>query len=76
MSHNKTLTILAGYFYAVKDNGPYIRMKTEFSEGQREIVDTIFVKIDEAYLDNAANIYLAGLLDGYRTFKNFSLTKE
>ena len=50
--------------------------QTEFSEGQREIVDTIVAKIDELYLDNAADIYLAGLLDGYRILKNFSLTKE
>ena len=50
--------------------------QAEFSEDQREIVDTIVARIDELYLDNAADGYLAGLLDGHQILKNFGLTKE
>lgn len=50
--------------------------QAKFSKDQREIVDTMVAKIDEVYLDNAADVYLAGLLDGYRIFKIFGLTCE
>lgn len=48
----------------------------ELSEEQRDIVDTLIARKDEAEYDYHVNIYMAGMLDAYEILKQFELTKE
>ena len=49
---------------------------TDFTESQREIIDTLLARKDESEFEHIANAYMAGLLDSYRILKNFDLTLE
>lgn len=48
----------------------------ELSEEQRDIVDTLIARKDEAEYDYHVNSYMAGMLDAYEILKQFNLTKE
>ncbi|MDD2981540.1 MAG: hypothetical protein PHN80_16435 [Hespellia sp.] len=48
----------------------------ELSEEQRDIVDTLIARKDEAEYDYRVNTYMAGMLDAYEILKQFDLTKE
>ena len=48
----------------------------ELSEEQRDIVDTLIARKDEAEFDYHVNTYMAGMLDAYEILKQFELTKE
>ena len=48
----------------------------ELSEEQRDIVDTLIARKDEAEYDYHVNTYMAGMLDAYEILKQFELTKE
>lgn len=48
----------------------------ELSEEQRDIVDTLIARKDEAEYDYHVNSYMAGMLDAYDILKQFNLTKE
>lgn len=47
----------------------------ELSEEQRDIVDTLIARKDEAEYDYHVNTYMAGMLDAYEILKQFELTK-
>lgn len=49
---------------------------TDFTESQRETIDTLLARKDECEFEHIANAYIAGLLDSYRILKNFGLTLE
>lgn len=49
---------------------------TDFTEFQREIIDTLFARKDECEFEHVANAYIAGLLDSYCILRNFGLTLE
>ena len=49
---------------------------TEFTESQRDIVDTLLARKDESEFEYISNAYIAGLLDNYRILKTFGLTFE
>lgn len=48
----------------------------DLSEEQRDIVDTLIARKDEAEYDYHVNTYMAGMLDAYEILKQFELTKE
>ena len=48
----------------------------ELSEEQKDIVDTLIARKDEAEYDYHVNTYMAGMLDPYEILKQFELTKE
>lgn len=48
----------------------------ELSEEQRDTVDTLIARKDEAEYDYHVNTYMAGMLDAYKILKQFELTKE
>ncbi|MGI6502337.1 MAG: hypothetical protein ACOX1S_15975 [Anaerostipes sp.] len=48
----------------------------ELSKEQRDIVDTLIARKDEAEYDYRVNTYMAGMLDAYEILKQFDLTKE
>jgi len=48
----------------------------ELSEEQKDIVDTLIARKDEAEYDYHVNTYMAGMLDAYEILKQFELTKE
>lgn len=50
--------------------------KTEFTEKQREVVDTLIAKNSEVNFDRNINEYMAGLLDAYSVLKLFGITNE
>ena len=50
--------------------------KTDFTESQRDLVDTVLARKDERDLEHTTLAYMAGLLDSYRILKNFGLTAE
>lgn len=49
---------------------------TDFTESQREVIDTLLARKDESEFEHTANAYMAGLLDSYRILRNFGLTNE
>ncbi|MCI8566179.1 MAG: hypothetical protein HFI39_07705 [Lachnospiraceae bacterium] len=49
---------------------------TDFTESQRNIIDTLLARKDKSEFEHTANAYMAGLLDSYRILRNFSLTNE
>lgn len=49
---------------------------TDFTESQREVIDTLLARKDESEFEHTANAYMAGLLDSYRILRNFGLTLE
>lgn len=49
---------------------------TDFTDSQRDIIDTLLARKDESEFEHIANAYMAGLLDSYRILKNFGLTNE
>lgn len=50
--------------------------KTDFTEDQRALVDTLLARKDERDLEHTTLAYMAGLLDSYRILKYFGLTAE
>lgn len=46
----------------------------DFTESQRDIVDTILARKDESSFEHTSNAYMAGLLDGYRILRMLGLT--
>lgn len=48
----------------------------EFTEGQKEIVDTIIARTDEAHYDKVVNAYMAGIIDAYVILKVLGITNE
>ncbi|MCI8749425.1 hypothetical protein EBB54_10050 [Schaedlerella arabinosiphila] len=48
----------------------------DFTEAQRDIIDTVLARKDESDFEYIANAYMAGLLDSYRILRNFGLTLE
>lgn len=48
----------------------------EMSEEQREVVDALLTKKYELTFELQENVYMAGLLDGYRVLKSFNLVLE
>lgn len=48
----------------------------DLSEEQRDVVDTLIARKDEAEYDYHVNTYMAGMLDAYEILKQFELTKE
>lgn len=46
------------------------------SEEQRDIVDTLIARKEEAEYDYHVNSYMAGMLDAYEILKQFNLTRE
>lgn len=49
---------------------------TDFTESQRDIIDTLLARKDESEFEHTTNAYMAGLLDSYRILRNFGLTNE
>ena len=49
---------------------------TDFTESQRDIIDTLLARKDESEFEHTANAYMAGLLDSYRILRNFGLKNE
>ena len=49
---------------------------TDFTESQRDIIDTLLARKDESEFEHTASAYMAGLLDSYRILRNFGLTNE
>lgn len=49
---------------------------TDFTESQRETIDTLLARKDECEFEHITNAYIAGLLDSYHILKNFGLTLE
>ena len=43
---------------------------------QREIIDILLEKKNELDYEYQANVYMAGMLDGYKILKQFGMTKE
>ena len=50
--------------------------QTEFSEEQREVIDMLIARNEEANFDKSVNEYMAGMLDAYSILKLFGLTNE
>lgn len=50
--------------------------QTEFSEKQREVVDMLIARNEEANFDKSVNEYMAGMIDAYSILKLFGLTNE
>ncbi len=50
--------------------------ETDFTESQRDTIDTLLARKDESEFEHVANAYMAGLLDSYRILKSFGLTLE
>ena len=50
--------------------------RSELTEKQRYIVDTLIARKDEVEYDYHVNAYMAGMLDGYEILKMFNLTRE
>lgn len=48
----------------------------EFTEEQKEIVDTIIARSDEAHYDKEVNAYMAGIIDSYAVLKVLGIINE
>lgn len=49
---------------------------TDFTESQRNLIDTVLARKEESDFEHTTIAYMAGLLDSYRILKNFGLTVE
>ena len=50
--------------------------QTEFSEEQREVIDMLIARNEEANFDKSVNEYMAGMIDAYSILKLFGLKNE
>lgn len=53
-----------------------IYKQIEFSKEQKEVVDTLIARSDEAHYDEEINAYMAGLIDAYSVLKVLGVTNE